>query len=718
LNFSLKLAVAIQIVTVVTILLDIPVARQIVGFIYISFFPGFLILKILKLGFKSPFEELPFTVGLSIAFSMFTGLAANELYPLLGISEPLSVLPLLLTMGAILTVLTFVVGRKQVSNHVSSANSYSLPSRKQIVPFALLAVVPFLSIFGALYHSSLALLLMAGTIALLVIVALFFRKSLPSTFFPIFIVIVAVSLIFQRELISQNLLGYDTFGEFYVFNATNTHSFWNASLLLTQPELRDYNSMLSVTILPTMYSKLMNISGEWIFKILYFLLYAFVPLSMYYMYKQNFGKATGFLAAFYFVLFPRFYGEERRQIVGELFLVLLLFTIISSSISLKKKQLLIGVFGIALAVSHYSTFDVFVFCSLFAVVAILLAEKLPIIKHPPKINKILSTRIMLVILAFGIIWFTFASTSLDQTFISFVTRLVNSFQTGFSNVGSRGNTVSDFVSPTLNTTTLTYKADYYINKIPYFLLGIGVIAFIKNRKKLSMQAEYFPMAIGALLILILTFVLPSLADSFVEERFYHLALIFLAPICFYGGITVLTWVSKHFMHPKRARTLAIGILCVLFVVIFLFKVGFVNEVAVDLGPGASPAFSFTHMVTSQNPGVLAAFYSEYVPDCDVNSAKWLSVMTPSNSTLYADADARQHVLRGYALRVVDGNNILSNGTIIAPNSFVYLRYLNVQGYFVDSKGAVLNMTLLNNQLENADKIYSNGYSEIYFSNIG
>ena len=709
-NSSLKLAIIIQIAAVITVFLDIPVARQIVGFVYIAFLPGFLLLRIFKLDFKNKFEELPFCIGLSIAFSMFLGLAANELYPFLGITEPLSVLPLLVTMGAVLLALTLIT-----RNNVSSNISYSLPNPKKMVPFVLLAIVPFLSIFGALYHSSTVLLLMAVMLSLVFAIALFFRKSLPSEFFPIAIVIFAVSLTFQRELVSQNLLGYDTFGEFYVFSSANTHSFWNASLPLTQLELRDYNSCLSVTVLPTMFSKLMNISGEWIFKVLYFILYAFVPLTMYLMFKQNFGKATAFLSAFYFIIFPRFYGEERRQIVGELFLVLLLFSILSSSISLRKKEILIAVFGIALVVSHYSTFDVFIFCVLFASIAVFLLEKLPLGKYTPKFKKILNPKILLVILAFGIVWFTFASTSLDQTFINFITRLVNSFQTGFSNINSRGNTVSDFSSLNVSA-SLTYKADYYINKIPYLLLGIGLIAFIKNRKKLNVQSEYFPMAIAALFILILTFVLPSLADSFVEERFYHLALIFLAPISLFGGIVALTWFFKRLVVSKKARSITIGLICVLFIAIFLFKVGFVNEVAGDLGPGASPAFSFTPMITSENPKILATFYGQYVPDCDVYSAKWLSEETPSNSTLYADADARQHVLRGYALRVVDENNILSNNTIVSSNSYVYLRYLNIQGYFVNSRGAVLNTTVLSSQLEDMDKIYSNGGSEIYFSN--
>ena len=430
-------------------------------------------------------------------------------------------------------------------------------------------------------------------------------------------------------------------------------------------------------------------------------------------------ESTAFLAAFYFILFPRFYAEERRQIIGELFLVLLIFTILSNKISLKKKELLIGVFGIALVVSHYSTFDVFVFCALFALVAMFLIDLIPRILpriKTSKITKILSPRIVIIILTVGILWFTFASTSLDQTFVNFASRLINSFQSGFSNVGSRGNTVSDFVSSGSNTTTLTYQLDYYINKIPYLFLGLGLLAFIVNRKKLKIQSEYFFMVFAVLLILILTFILPSLADSFVEERFFHLALIFLAPVFFYGSILALTWVSKHFTTPKRARSIAIGLICILFIIIFFFKVGFVNEIAGDLGPGSSASFSFAATINSSDPTVLASFYSEYVPTQEVYGARWLSSIMGPNSIVYSDSDARQHVLRGYGLFVVSGNNLFANNSLFSPNSYVFLRTLNVEGYYVNSLGGVSNMTQINNQLVNADKIYSDGGSEIYYCN--
>ncbi len=713
LNFSLKIAITIQALAVLTILLDIPVARQIIGFVYVSFLPGFLILKLLKLNLKSIFEELPLSVGLSIAFSMFLGLVVNAVYPLFGVSAPLSVLPLLVTISAVLVALT-VVGR----NQVSSVQSYSLPSLKQIGPFAILPIVPLLSIFGALYHSSFALVLMAAVIAALVTVTIFFRKQLPTAFFPISIAVIALSLVFQSEFISQHIIGWDTFGEFYVFNSANTQSFWNAQLSLSQAELNDYNSMLSVTILPTIYSKLMNLQGEWVFKILYPLLFALVPLTMYQMYKQNFGKATAFLATFYFVLFPFFYITVRKQIIGELFLVLLLLIMLTSSISVKKKEPLIAIFGIALVVSHYSTFYVFIFFALFAWAAILIMEKLSIIKQQPlEVKKVLTPRVLLLIAGFAVFWYAFVSTSLAQSFIDFTGRLATSFMPGFSDIASRGHTVSSFVSPNFNSMTLTYMADYFISKILYPLIPLGLIVLVKNRKKVNIQAEYLPMAAVALLSLILTFALPSLADALVEGRWFNLLQIFIAPLCFYGGISALTWISKHLKALKQTRSFAIGILCVLLVTIFLFKVGFVYEVTGDTSRGASASFSFTQMKTSNNPQVLQTLYGSYVPDVDIYSAKWLSFTVPENATLYADADAHQHVLRGYASIVVDGNNILYDNITIAPNAYVYLRTFNTQGYFIDPSGAIANITQISAQLEGANKIYSSGSSEIYLSNV-
>ena len=71
----------------IVIILDIPILRQIVAFCYLTFVPGFLILKLLKPTRTMLVEKLLLTVGLSLAFLMFAGLLINELFFALNILD-------------------------------------------------------------------------------------------------------------------------------------------------------------------------------------------------------------------------------------------------------------------------------------------------------------------------------------------------------------------------------------------------------------------------------------------------------------------------------------------------------------------------------------------------------------------------------------------------------------------------------------------------------
>jgi uncharacterized membrane protein len=716
-EFSLKLAVTIQIMALFAILLNIPILRQIIFFVYLSFLPGLLASKILKLDIKSLFGKISIAVGLSIAFSTFVGLLANELYPLLGFSEPLSLFSLYITFSVVilqLTLLAIVVQRRQIPSRKATI----CPSTKQFLAFLPLPFILISAILGAMYHNTQLLLLMTVTIAIVLLYGIISRKTLPQYFFSITILVISISLTFQSEFISQHVIGWDTFGELYVFSYTNTHSFWNHGLALSQSELRDYNGMLSITILPTVYSKLMDFSPEWVIKTIYFLLFSIVPLTIYEMFRKNFGKAIAFLSAFYFTAFPFFYDTVRRQIIGEIFLVLIVFTILGDNLSLRKKEILITIFGIALVVSHYSTFYVFLFCALASWVSLLLLNGIYKLKGKPAIRKVLTLRVLLAISAFAAFWYTSVSTSANQTFVSFLTRLTNGFTSDFSILSSRGNTVSDFVSPSFNAVTLTYQADYFLSKIPYLLIFLGVLILIKNRKKLNLQAEYLPLALSAILLLVMTFVLPALGDSFVEERFFQLLLLFFAPICFYGGAVFFRAFFSHFMKKTHARSMALVLCCILILTVFFFKVGFSYQLTGDTGPGASTSFSFTQMALSQNPNVLNSLYSNYVPMSDIYGATWLSLNLPKNTTLYADADSRQHVIRGYGLLEMEPNNILSNYTRIDANSYTYYRLFNLKGFYVDAYGHLLNMSRISDQLTDSDIIYSNGECKIFYQPEG
>jgi uncharacterized membrane protein len=93
-----KVSMVIPIVTLfvnLAILIDIPILREIIVFIFLSFIPGFVILKLFKLKEISFIDTVLFSVALSIASLMFMGLLVNEFYIFLGLSQPLSTLPLI-----------------------------------------------------------------------------------------------------------------------------------------------------------------------------------------------------------------------------------------------------------------------------------------------------------------------------------------------------------------------------------------------------------------------------------------------------------------------------------------------------------------------------------------------------------------------------------------------------------------------------------------------
>ena len=83
----LALIAEVQVVFSVFLLLDfaglnVPIVKNVVGFIFILFVPGMLLLRLLDLdGIKSNGQVLLYTVGLSLASLMLVGFLMNTIYP-------------------------------------------------------------------------------------------------------------------------------------------------------------------------------------------------------------------------------------------------------------------------------------------------------------------------------------------------------------------------------------------------------------------------------------------------------------------------------------------------------------------------------------------------------------------------------------------------------------------------------------------------------------
>ena len=164
----LKVILAIQlavwgVIGLDTIGLHIPVIREFISFIYLFYIPGIIILRVLKLHKLGNIETLLYSVGLSIATLMFTGLFLNTVYPLFGISDPISILPLIITISVLVLALCAI---SYVRDKDFSAPSFIDIGAILSPPALFLCLVPFLSIFATylinFHHTNILLMFLIG----------------------------------------------------------------------------------------------------------------------------------------------------------------------------------------------------------------------------------------------------------------------------------------------------------------------------------------------------------------------------------------------------------------------------------------------------------------------------------------------------------------------------------------------------------------------------
>ena len=379
----LKVVLAIQLamwgaIGIDAIGLQIPIIGQLIGFIYLTFVPGIIILRILKLHKLSNIETLLYTVGLSIATLMFTGLFMNMIYPFFGILRPISTIPLIVTISTVVLVLCSI-------SYIMNAN-FSDPSsidvRDIVSPPALfLCLIPFLSIFGTylvnFYHNDILLMFMVVMIALIALL-IAFDIFIPKNLYPLAIFVAAISLLLHRSLISMYLTGADIHLEYYYYKLVELNGFWDSSIPT------NYNSVLSSTIFPTIYSVLLNLEGTWVFKIIYPFYFALVPLGLYHIFKKQTNEKIAFFSVFYFISLFTFYTELpqlAKQQIAEIFYMLLILVMLNKEMDTFKRKALYIVFGIGIIMSHYGMTYLYMLFSLIAFFIIIY-----ILKHKSNIR--------------------------------------------------------------------------------------------------------------------------------------------------------------------------------------------------------------------------------------------------------------------------------------------------------------------------------------------
>ena len=726
-------AAAAAVILPLTVAFDVPVAREVVAFIALFLLPGSLLLSILRIRDLSVWEFLAYACGLSLAILMALGLALNGLHGL-GLERPISSVPLTIAVSAMIAALAAVaLYRRQLP-------TITVPLGEVVKPYTLLTMLPLaLVVLGAQMvntrQDNTLLLVAIGMVALLPLAA-FVPRLLPERAYPLAVVAIGLTLLLHRSLISPRLTGYDVHAEYFFGNLVLDSGFWETGIENV------YNSMLSLVLVPPIFSAVADVDLLWVFKVVYPMLFSLMPLALFLLWRGLLGSRVAFLGICFFMFTQPFYQTMPNQ--GRMEIALLFLGLLLLSMRVKEgaqAAVLRIIFGTAVVVSHYSV-AYFVMPALVVAVGVvqLLRRWVPRTAMAPVDNPqavpwrrtLRSTMLtpnftsLFIVLAF--FWYIYVSTE-SATFDDAVRTV--------SRIGD--NLSSDFLSPraseglALATQALTPLREVarYIHFLFQFFMVVGVVTALVRWRRGPLPLELVALAPPMLLVNAASILLPYFTATLHLDRIYLLTLIFLAPFAITGALTVFQVLANAprlclralarrplTLRSFPAATAVLSLPAAGLVLYLLLNTGLVYEITQER-PNAIP-LSRQWVLANGNADEKVGYLAAYPSDGDFAGGDWLGSHRASGVPIYADLHGWAYVLREWIAR--EEMESLYPDTVLDGEAYVFLRYLNTQdgimappqeGWESPQGEQWWAFAQLEPQLRPANVIYNNGDSRIY-----
>jgi len=738
-------------ITLLFILLDVQYffLREIFSCIFLTTIPGLLIMLILKIRKIGFWEYLVYTIGLSIAFLMFAGLAINWIFPLLHITgQPLSLIPLLISFHLVLSILGLIAYERNedISLEIKFPKLDSLNKFFFILPIFLLVMSILAAINLNNGGSNILTMIVLGEITTYFFLIVLFRNKLNDSIYPLSIIITSLSMLLMFSLRSWYISGWDVSREAYVFGLTMGKQIW-----LINSYIDSYNSCLSISILPTIIKIMTSISPGMIFKVFIQIIFVFHSLTIFLIFRRYVKPVASFVAAFlYFggVYYNSTFPTLIRQEVAFLSFGLMFLVLFNERISTKLKNILFIIFGFSTVVSHYSTsyiaLVILIFIYIFNFIYKLYENRR--IKRgelePEKRERFyLKGWVILILLVFQIVWvaqFSTVSNDITGTAENTYKNIGRIFSESLNDstiknallrkVGSEKYTDHELIeyidenkklfipsdaypiqqtqnfSPKITSSENVQYEDKNVASILFYLyqfikysimfsIVFGTL-FIFINKTEFIHKEFAFAIIISILLMFLIIVLPFIYKVYNFERLFQQSLMFfsLSSVIFFQIIM------------KRFRSFFLFFAILLYAGYSLFTMGFLLPLS-----GGNPTMNL------YNKGF---FYDTfYTHKEEVSSINWLSVNYQSED-VYMDPHSQ---LKFYAF----GDPTMNIKARVIPifmskSAYVYSSYSNTtKGLnYLDAREkfdkGVISFNFPNQFLdENKNKIYNNGSSEIF-----
>ena len=684
-----SILISILIVTDLTILLNIPFLRQILGFLCFTIIPGILILHILRLNKIEFLKKFVLSVGLSVAFLMFAGLLVNSFYPV--ILKPLSLMPILISFNIILIVLAFVAYERNKNDFdIKDVLNFKLDLKNKLTsPLIFPVLFPFMAVFGTYLMNTqgnnIILLAMLFLIPLYVVAIVFLKDKIHEATYPVAIWMIGISLLLMHGLTSYHLMGRDVHTEFYCFRLTLSNFHWDISKYYNS-----YNACLSVTILPMVYHTLSNIDDEYIFKLFFGLIGSITPLVIYIISKKYIGKRYAFFASLLIIFQLAFIysmQSSTKQEIATLFFVLAILFLFDVEVDKLNKKILLLIFMFSVVVSHYTT--AYIFFILMAMILLTLSSRSFFTTE--KASKFITVGITVLFFIMIFFWYS------QVTQVPFNAG-VNFFEQTFKSLGdffveeSRNDAESAILG--MGWTNIPNGISVIVHDAIFVTIGIGVITLLwKYRSyKKKIDADYLIGIYVSFILLILFVLLPFVSKGYGGTRFFVQTLVFLAPVFVIGGNTI----AKIIRRPKMDVVILLILLISLFSCVTYLQYHF-------YGIPVSPDY--------ENEGIGRDEY--YIYNQELISAKWLNKHNLGDLKIHSDRIGYSRLMLGYdKMPKMDTEFFKKNKTI--NSGYIYLIYVNVNGGMIyETLDEKKNITDYVHLFIGMSKVYNNGDSEVY-----
>ena len=729
--------------------LEIPILRQVIGFIYLTFVPGIILLRILKIHNIDNTKFVLYSAGLSIAFVMFAGALINSLLPLLKISQPISILPLTVTLTflvAILCVVAYIRDREFQPSEINYADTNTDINTKTLLspsyPFLLL--LPFIAVFGTFfinYYQNNTLLLLLLFIIAVIAALIAFDKFIPAKAYPLAIYAIAISLLFHVSLISPYPLYWNIDTEYYASELVATSGHWDSSLAT------GINSLLSIVMLAPIYSKMLGITIIWIFKAICPFIHSLLPLAIFAACMEQMDAKKAFFSSFFFMSIGGFFGTMvlfRREQIALVFLALLVLVMVDTKLTSIQKSALAIAFVISLPVSHYGTSYLSMTIFLLGMVLFyLISNKQTIFKK--RISKktngnntetlqtnidqasILKIGIILVWLVFMLSWFMYIAGG--TSFNSYVHVMEGSFSSlnDFFNPESRPEVIYKTLGMGLEPTDVLGRIFRIVHYSTEVFIVVGFIALVVRPKIFKLKEEYRALLIVTALFLFAIMFLPAMGKRWDTSRFYNFVLVIIALLVVFGceAIWKLTsWLIKSELlplinklkrhnsplvpryHNRNNQTYIKFLAIAILIPYFLFNTGFIYAISDESKPSRLAPWKFDNA---------------YFNDREVSGAEWLDSVSGERTIVTGDGTSSSLLSFWYS----PGSSRRSFVALkreVPKSAYIYLRTWNIEKQEVKVADPIREVSEhinledipeLRDAINIRDKIYDNGGAQVF-----